>query len=80
EWRVIIFPREKLRPSRFYEEGENQFVVSPAAVELGGVMVLPRQKDFEAISNQIISEIYDEVTLPSSGFEHLINSAKNTYR
>ncbi len=80
QWNVIIFPREKLRPSRFYEEGENQLVVSPAAVELGGVMVLPRQKDFNSISNQIVFEIYREVTLSSADFEHLINSVRNTYR
>jgi ATP adenylyltransferase/5',5'''-P-1,P-4-tetraphosphate phosphorylase II len=80
EWRVIIFPREKLRPSHFYETDENQFVVSPAAVELGGVMVLPRQKDFETISNKITSEIYNEVTLPFFNFEHLIKSVSNAYR
>jgi hypothetical protein len=80
EWRVIIFPREKLRPSHFYETSEKQVVVSPAAVELGGVMVLPRQKDFEAISNQIISEIYGEVTISFSGFEHLIKTVSNAYR
>ena len=80
EWRMIIFPREKLRPSHFYETAEKQVVVSPAAVELGGIMVLPRQKDFEAISNQTISEIYDEVTLPFHRFEHLIKSVSNAYR
>jgi ATP adenylyltransferase/5',5'''-P-1,P-4-tetraphosphate phosphorylase II len=80
EWRVIIFPREKLRPSHFYKEDKNQVVVSPAAVELGGVIVLPRQKDFGAISNQIISEIYNEVTIPSFGFEHLTKSVSNAYR
>ena len=79
-WKVIIFPREKLRPSRFYETGEKQVVVSPAAVELGGIMVLPRQKDFESISNQVISEIYDEVTLPFHRFEHLIKSVSIAYR
>jgi hypothetical protein len=80
EWRVIIFPREKLRPSHFYEKGEKQVVVSPAAVELGGIMVLPREKDFEVVSNQIISEIYNEVTLPFPGFEHLIKSVSNAYQ
>ncbi|WP_372948287.1 DUF4922 domain-containing protein [Mariniphaga sp.] len=80
EWRVIIFPREKLRPSHFYEIAEKQVVVSPAAVELGGIMVLPRQKDFDSISNQIISEIYNEVTLPFPGFEHWIKSFLNAYR
>jgi ATP adenylyltransferase/5',5'''-P-1,P-4-tetraphosphate phosphorylase II len=79
EWRVIIFPREKLRPSHFYKEDKNQVVVSPAAVELGGVMVLPRQKDFDTVSNQIISAIYEEVTLSFSEFELLSKSVLNAY-
>jgi ATP adenylyltransferase/5',5'''-P-1,P-4-tetraphosphate phosphorylase II len=79
EWQIIVFPREKLRPSFFYETGEKQLVVSPAAVELGGVMVLPRQKDFEAVSNSIISAIYDEVTLSYFKFELLTESLSDTY-
>lgn len=80
QWHVIIFPREKLRPSHFYETDENQFVVSPAAVELGGIMVMPRKEDFVSISDKIVSEIFGEVTLSSKSFEHLIDSVKNAYR
>jgi hypothetical protein len=80
EWRIIIFPRKKLRPSHFFQPDEKQIVVSPAAVELGGVLVLPVGKDFEVISNDIISEIYDEVTLSLSHFEQWINYFMNAYR
>lgn len=79
EWKIIIFPREKLRPSHFYKEGKNQLIVSPAAVELGGILVLPRQEDYVSISNKIISEIYHEITLSSSDFEHLVKSVSNAY-
>lgn len=80
EWKIIVFPREKLRPSHFYKNDENQVVVSPAAVELGGVLVLPRQEDYVSISNKIVSEVYNEITLPSPGFEHLMKTVKNAYR
>ena len=80
EWRIIIFPRKRLRPSHFFRPDEKQIVVSPAAVELGGVLVLPVGKDFEVISNDIISEIYDEVTLSLSHFEQWINYFMNAYR
>ena len=33
-WRIIIFPREKQRPSHFYRNGKNRILVSPAAAEL----------------------------------------------
>ncbi|MBW6533925.1 MAG: DUF4922 domain-containing protein [Mariniphaga sp.] len=80
EWKVIVFPRVKLRPSHFYKEDENQFVVSPAAVELGGIIVMPRKEDFVSISDKIIAEIYNEITLPPSDFEHLIISVSNACR
>lgn len=79
-WRVIIFPREKLRPSHFYKNDENQVVVSPASVELGGILVLPRKEDFMSISNKVVSEIYNEITLPYSDFEHSVKCVTNAYR
>ncbi len=46
-WRVIIFLREKHRPSHYFAKEENQLLISPASVDLGGVLITPRQKDFE---------------------------------
>ncbi len=68
KWRVIIFPREKQRPSHFFKTGEKQITVSPAAVEMGGVLVLPNEEDFLKITKKEIEEIYDEVTLNAKMF------------
>ncbi|MFA5806707.1 MAG: DUF4922 domain-containing protein, partial [Melioribacteraceae bacterium] len=43
-WRLLVFPRSKHRPSYFYEEGENKLLISPAAVDLGGVLIFPREE------------------------------------
>ncbi len=72
KWHVVIFPRERQRPSHFFESGTNQIIVGPAAVEMGGILILPRDEDFERIDNEIISDIYNEVTLSASSFKHLI--------
>jgi len=71
EWRVIIFPREKQRPSHFYKENGEQIVVGPASVEMGGVLVLPRKKDFMKITVNDITEIYGEVTIGPEKFDNL---------
>jgi ATP adenylyltransferase/5',5'''-P-1,P-4-tetraphosphate phosphorylase II len=68
KWRVIIFPREKQRPSHFFKTDEKQITVSPAAVEMGGVLVLPSEKDFLKVTNKEIEEIYGEVTLNKDSF------------
>jgi ATP adenylyltransferase/5',5'''-P-1,P-4-tetraphosphate phosphorylase II len=72
KWRVIIFPREKQRPSHFFRTDENQITVSPASVEMGGVLVLPGDEDFRKITKKEIEEIYGEVTLNQGSFERLI--------
>lgn len=74
KWRVIIFPRGKQRPSHFFETGEKQIIVSPAAVEMGGILVLPRENDFRKITKNNIAEICNEVTIDNEKFEILIHS------
>ena len=71
EWRIIIFPREKQRPSHFFRDGENKIVVGLATVEMGGILVLPREEDFKKITKTEIEEIYNEVTLNSLDFNRL---------
>ena len=63
QWRLLIFPRAKHRPEAFFREGEARILVSPAVIEMGGVMVTPRQRDFERLDPSHIEEIYKEVSL-----------------
>ena len=80
KWRVIIFPREKQRPSHFFRNDEKQIVVSPAAVEMGGVMVLPGENDFSKITKREIEEIYEEVTINSETFNNLTLDLKESLK
>lgn len=72
KWRVIIFPREKQRPTHFFKTGEKQIIVSPATVELAGVMILPDEGNFKKITKKDIREIYGEVTIKKDSFKKLI--------
>ncbi len=76
-WRVIIFPREIQHPSHFFKTGDKQIIVGPAAVELAGVLILPREQDFKKITKTEIAEIYDEVTIGSENFKNLIQQIKS---
>ena len=78
KWRVIIFPREKQRPSHFFKTGEKQITVSPASVEMGGVLVLPSEKDFLKVTNKEIEEIYGEVTINNESFNNLTLDLKES--
>lgn len=68
-WRIVIFLREKHRPSHFFREGEGRILLSPAAVDFGGVCILPFKEDYDSIRKQDITDIFNEVTIGKEQFE-----------
>lgn len=60
ELKLVIIPRRAHRPS-FYGDGEGQMLVSPASIDLAGIMVAPRREDFEAFSAESLRRIYAEL-------------------
>jgi hypothetical protein len=71
EWRVIVFPRTKHRPDRYFSEGKDRFLISPAAVDLAGVGVIPLEADFERLDGGTLKEMIEEVTLSPETFRDL---------
>ncbi len=70
EWKVVVFPRAKHRPSVFYDQ-ENGLLVSPAAVDLAGVVITPRAEDFARITEEDVEAIFREVLMSPDAFEQL---------
>lgn len=68
DWQVLIFLRKRHRPSQFFEAGERQIVFSPGAVDMGGVLVLPREKDFEKITSADIVDMLQQVAFEKTDF------------
>lgn len=46
-------------------------LLSPAAIDMGGVCTTPLEKDFRKITKDNLVEIYAEVTLPADGFANI---------
>ncbi len=57
---LVVIPRKRHRPS-FYGTGDGEMVVSPASVDLGGVLITPRKEDFDRIDDSIAAEIFSEL-------------------
>lgn len=60
-WKLIIIPRKKHRPEHFYAVGEDQFLSSPGAADMGGLFITPRVEDFNKADASIIRDIYKQV-------------------
>jgi ATP adenylyltransferase/5',5'''-P-1,P-4-tetraphosphate phosphorylase II len=73
QWVVCIIPRTLHRPACYFAEGEENLLISPASVDLGGVFITPLEKDFEKITSQDIRNILQEVCLKVSGLNELVN-------
>lgn len=60
---LAIFPRRAHRPAAFYREDDHRILVSPAVVEMGGIIVTPSETDFNRLDASIIEAMYREVSL-----------------
>ena len=70
-WRLIIFFRKKHRPDAYFKEDDDNILVSPASIDLSGVLITPLEKDFKKIDKEIITSIYREVSMGKEEFEYL---------
>lgn len=62
-WRVVAFLRRKHRPARFFAEGDEKMVFSPASVDFGGVCITPVERDFERITAEDLRDMFNEVSV-----------------
>lgn len=72
-WIIHIIPRKQHRPSQFFAEGSSQILLSPAAVDLGGVIITPREEDFIKITKADVEDIFSQVCLSEDEISYLIN-------
>jgi len=77
KYRLTIFPRKAQRPSCYYKEGDERILVSPASVELGGIVVTPREEDFLRISEQDLKTIFDEVSIDQTEIQRVIKEIQS---
>lgn len=59
-----IFPRRAHRPRQYYQEGNSRLMVSPGALDMAGLIIVPREEDFEKIKQEDIEDIYSQVSMP----------------
>jgi hypothetical protein len=76
-WRLIMFPRQKHRPEIFFKEEHERVIISPATVDMGGLIVTPREQDFLRADAALIQAIYREVSVDDVFLPTLIKHLRN---
>jgi ATP adenylyltransferase/5',5'''-P-1,P-4-tetraphosphate phosphorylase II len=68
-FRLTLFPRTAQRPDYYFLPEPQRIVVSAASVEMGGVIITPRNEDFLKIDSRILTKIYADTSLDISKTE-----------
>jgi len=79
-WKVVVFPRKAHRPSCYFREDSDKMLISPASVEMGGLVVAARLEDFERMTEVDLRTIFAEVSLSETEIslfsKHFVESWK----
>ena len=74
----VVFPRTKHRPDCYYAEGDEQYIISPGALDMAGLIITPRQEDFERLTPEKALSILDEITLKGDALQQVIDILKSS--
>lgn len=56
----VIIPRSKHRPDCYYKEDDEKVMVSPGALDMSGLIVTPREEDFNKLTAKQAEDIIKE--------------------
>ena len=76
KWFMSVFPRAAHRPACYYAEGEGNLLLSPGSVDMGGVLITVREKDYDKITLQTIRQVMEEVSIRPEDFRRLQQQIK----
>ena len=69
----VVFPRTKHRPDCYYAEGDEQYIISPGALDMAGLIITPRQEDFDRLTPEKALSILNEITLSGDALQQVID-------
>ena len=58
---LIVIPRRAHRPHCYTAEGDNHYLISPGALDMGGLIVTPRREDYDRLTAGKALDILCEV-------------------
>ena len=69
---VAFFPREKHRSGCYFAQAEQRLSISPAAIEMAGIVVVADGTHFDRVDEAALRSMYGEVTIGNDSFSRLV--------
>ena len=73
-WMILIFPRARHRPKVYDLEGEEQILITPGAVDMGGLLITPMEKDFRTVDAGLIENIFRDVSVDEKAMAWVVDA------
>jgi len=68
---IVVLPRDNHRPACYFEEGDRRMVISPGALDMAGLIITPREEDFNRMSEDKLISILKEVSIKEKDMENI---------
>ena len=76
EFISVVIPREKHRPEAYFAQGDAQFVVSPGALDMSGLIITPREEDFRKLTEEKALSLLQECGVSEEKMNAIIAKLK----
>ena len=73
----VVLPRRKHRPACYTATGDAQYIISPGAVDMGGLIITPREQDFRRVTPELVLDIYRELSLTPEQMQEVVERVKS---
>jgi len=70
---TLVFPRAKHRPACYNVPEGERMLISPGALDMAGLLITPREEDFQRLTPEMAQEILSEVTLTPEQLKPVID-------
>ena len=78
EFRSIVIFRSRHRSHHYFSEGPDHLTMSPGCADMGGVFIVPVEKEFETITQELLSEMVGEVSITQQEQNRIIDRIVRT--
>ncbi|MGN1234277.1 MAG: DUF4922 domain-containing protein [Candidatus Cryptobacteroides sp.] len=80
EFRSIVVFRSRHRSHHYFSDGPDHLTMSPGCADMGGVFIVPVQKEFETITQELLSEMVAEVSITKQEQDLIIHRLTRTQK
>ncbi|MFA7116382.1 MAG: DUF4922 domain-containing protein [Bacteroidales bacterium] len=76
---IVIIQRKAHRPACYYSEGADRITISPGAVDMAGIFILPLEEDYKKLDTKAADKIIDDVCLDESDIFYQFDAIRHCF-